>query len=161
MLKFPDLSEDAPKLVPSRVTFAPGKKSPEPASVTLPLTSPAYINWVNDNFTAIGNENLFYIKILDATLTKKEFENKDAKNFDEKYNYIYELFYLIEFSLYDDSNNLLATTLVEASRSTTSGIYISIQEKENIINDLIYHGLVDVSKETNILLRQYMNDYLL
>ena len=54
-------------------------------------TSPSQrvINWVNDNFKAIGNENLFYIKILDATLTKKEFENKDAKNFDEKYNYIY------------------------------------------------------------------------
>ena len=68
---------------------------------------------------------------------------------------------LIEFSLYDDSNNLLATTLVEASRSTTSGIYRSIQEKENIINDLIYYGLVDISKESNILLRKYMNDYLL
>ena len=126
-------------------------------------TSPSQrvINWVNDNFTAIGNENLFYIKILDATLTKKEFENKDAKNFDEKYNYIYELFYLIEFSLYDDSNNLLATTLVEASRSTTSGIYISIQEKENIINDLIYYCFVDLSIESNQLLRQYMLDYLL
>ena len=63
--------------------------------------------------------------------------------------------------MYDSSNNLLATTLVEASRSTTSGIYISIQDKENIINDLIYYCFVDLSIEANQLLRQYMLDYLL
>ena len=74
---------------------------------------------------------------------------------------LYELFYLIEFSLLDDSGNLVASTLVETSRSTTSGIYISIQEKEIIIDDLIYNSLVDISNETNKLLASYMNNYLL
>ena len=84
------------------------------------------INWVKNNFKAIGNENIFTVTILDASLTQTEIENSEAKNFDEKTNYKYELFYLIEFNLYDDSRNLVASTLVENSRSTTSGLFISI-----------------------------------
>ena len=119
------------------------------------------LNWINDNFKPIGNENIFNVTILDASITQTQFENKEAKNFDEKDNYMYELFYLLEFSLFDDSGNLVASTLVETSRSTTSGIYISIQEKDNIIDDLIYRSLVDISNETKKLLNDYMNSYIL
>ena len=119
------------------------------------------INWINDNFKAIGNENIFTVTILDASLSQSEFENREAKNFDEKINYKYELFYLVEFNLYDESRNLIATTLVESSRSTTSGLYISIQEKENIINDLVYQSLNDLSSESKILLTKYMSNYIL
>ena len=119
------------------------------------------INWINDNFKAIGNENIFNITILDASITQLKFENKEAKNFDEKNNYKYELFYLIEFNLFDNSKNLAASVLVETSRSTTSGIYISLEEKEKIIEDLIYQSLVDVSKETKELLTNYMSNYIL
>ena len=119
------------------------------------------INWINNNFKPIGNENIFNVTILDASITQNLFENKDAKNFDEKNNYLYELFYLIEFNLFDDSGNLVASTLVESSRSTTSGVYISIQEKDNIIDDLIYNSLVDISKETKKLLINYMDNYIL
>lgn len=118
-------------------------------------------NWLEENFENIGNENIFVINILDASITQKKFENKEAKNFDEKTNYKYEIFYLIEFNLFDDSNNLLASTLVESSRATTSGLYISIQEKENIINDLIYQNLNDLSYESKKLLSKYMSDYIL
>ena len=129
---------------------------------TLKVTaSDRIISWINENFKPIGNENIFNVTILDASITQTQFENKDAKNFDEKNNYIYELFYLLEFSLFDDSGNLVASTLVETSRSTTSGIYISIQEKENIIDDLIYNSLVDISNETNKLLINYMSNYIL
>ena len=79
----------------------------------------------------------------------------------KKKNYIYELFYLLEFSLFDDSGNLVVSTLVETSRSTTSGIYISIQEKENIINDLVYNSLVDISNESKKLITNYMANYIL
>ena len=119
------------------------------------------INWINDNFKPIGNENIFNVTILDASISQTQFENKESKNFDEKKNYIYELFYLLEFSLLDDSGNLVSSTLVETSRSTTSGIYISIQEKDNIIDDLIYNSLVDISNETKKLLTKYMANYLL
>ena len=124
-------------------------------------TSQRIINWVNNNFNAIGNENIFIVSILDASLSQTEFENNEATNFDEKINYKYELFYLLEFNLYDESRNLIATTLVETSRSTTSGIYISIQEKENIINDLVYQSLKDLSDESKLLLTKYMGDYIL
>ena len=119
------------------------------------------ISWVNDNFKSIGNENIFVVSILDASLSQIEFENIEAKNFDEKINYKYELFYLIEFNLFDDSGDLIATTLVETSRSTTSGLYISIHEKENIINYLIYQSLNDLSSDSNILLKQYMSQFVL
>ena len=119
------------------------------------------VNWINDNFKPIGNENTFKVAILDASITKTQYENSDAKNFDEKNYYLFELFYLLEFSLFDDSGNLIASTLVETSRTTTSGIYISIQEKDNIIDDLIYNGLVDISNETKKLLISYMTNYLL
>ena len=124
-------------------------------------TSQRIINWVNNNFNAIGNENIFIVSILDASLSQTEFENNEATNFDEKINYKYELFYLLEFNLYDESRNLIATTLVETSRSTTSGLYISIQEKENIINDLVYQSLKDLSDESKLLLTKYMGDYIL
>ena len=119
------------------------------------------INWVNDNFKAMGNENVFNVTILDASLSQIEFKNNNAKNFDEKTNYKYELFYLIEFNLYDDSRNLVATTIVETSRSTTSGLYISIQEKEKIINDLVYQSLSDLSKESGLQLLKYMGNFVL
>lgn len=119
------------------------------------------IGWVNDNFKSIGNENIFIVSILDASLLQTEIENDEAKNFDEKINYKYELFYLIEFNLFDDSRNLIATTLVEASRSTTSGLYVSINEKENIINDLIYQSLRDLTSQSEILLKKYMDEYIL
>ena len=119
------------------------------------------VNWVNENFKPIGNENKFIIKILDASLTQNKFENKEAKNFDEKTNYKYELFYLIEFNLYDDSRNLVASTLVENSRSTTSGLFISILEREKIIDDLVYQGLNDISNESKLLLIKYMGDFIL
>jgi len=119
------------------------------------------VNWVNDNFSAIGNENKFNVTILDASLTQIQFENKEAKNFDEKNHYKYELFYLVEFNLYDDFNNLIASTLVETSRSTTSGAYISIQEKEHIINDLVYLSLTDLSKESEKLIKKFMFDFII
>ena len=119
------------------------------------------INWINDNFRPIGNENIFNVTILDASITQTQIENIEAKNFDEKNNYEYKLFYLLEFSLFDDSGNLIASTLVETSRSTTSGIYISLQEKDNIIDDLIYNSVVDISNETKKLLAIYMDSYIL
>ncbi len=119
------------------------------------------INWVNDNFKSVGTENIFVVSILDASLSQTEFENTEAKNFDEKINYRYDLFYLIEFNLFNDSRDLIATTLVETSRSTTSGLYISINEKEIIIDDLIYQSLNDLSYESNILIKKYMSAFIL
>ena len=119
------------------------------------------INWITDNFNPIGNENNFIVNILDASIIQTEFKIDDAKNFDEKNNFKYEVFYLVEFNLFDNTNNLIASTLVEITRSTTSGVYISIQDKENIINDLVYLALLDLTNESKILILKYMEDYVL
>ena len=155
--KFEILSKD----INIKTTFE--KKISEPYIGHTLKTSPSQRidNWLNDNFKSIGNENKFEIVILDASLIKTEFENKDAKNFDEKINYRYELSYLIEFNLYNNSNNLIASTLVETTRSTTSGVYISLDHREKIIDDLIYLSLVDLSFETKLLLIKYMSNYIL
>ena len=76
------------------------------------------------------------------------------------YSSITRLLCSVNFTV-ESSRNLIATTLVEASRSTTSGLYISIQEKENIINDLVYQSLNDLSDESKLLLTKYMGDYIL
>ena len=118
-------------------------------------------SWIQANINSFGNNNKLKIDILDASIKKIEEQDLEAKKFEEKYIYKYELFYLIEFNLYDDSRNLVASTLVENSRSTTSGLLISIQEREKIIDDLVYQGLNDISNESKLLLIKYMGDFIL
>ena len=41
------------------------------------------INWINDNFKPIGNENFFNVTILDASISQKQFVNEQAKDLAE------------------------------------------------------------------------------
>ena len=59
------------------------------------------VEWHNKNILKIGNENKLVINILDASITKNEIENVDAKKYEEKTIYKYELFFLVEYELYD------------------------------------------------------------
>ena len=117
-------------------------------------------NWNNENIIKLGNENKLVINILDASITKNEVENNDAKKYEEKTIFKYELFLLVEYELYDSSGFLKANTTVEASRSTTSQRYISLNETEIIINDLLFLTMNDYIKETKNQLSIYMGDYL-
>tara|TARA_A100001011_G_C14307385_1_gene843805 strand:+ start:284 stop:856 length:573 start_codon:yes stop_codon:yes gene_type:complete len=117
-------------------------------------------NWIEQNISKFGNQNKFYINILDASISRIEINNENAKSFEEKKLYQYEIFILVEYELYNDSNYLLANTTVETSRSTTSQKYISINETELIINDLIFNSLIDFSNESILMLQKYMGEYL-
>ena len=86
--------------------------------------------------------------------------NVDAKKYEEKTIFKYEVFYLVEYELYDSSSYLIANTTVETSRSTTSQKYISLNETEIIINDLLILAMRDYIKETKNQLTIYMGDYL-
>ena len=116
--------------------------------------------WHNKNILKVGNENKLVINILDASITKNEIENLDAKKYEEKTIFKYELFFLVEFELYDNSGFLEANTVVETSRSTTSQKYISLNEVEIIINDLLYLAMKDYIYEAKKQLSVYMGDYL-
>ena len=117
-------------------------------------------NWVKQNIRSFGNQNEFVINILDASITKKEIDNLEAKKYEEKKIYLYEVFFLVEYELYDDAGYLLANTTVESSRSTTSQIFISLNETELIINDLVNKSLFDFTNETKSMIQLYMQEYI-
>ena len=55
---------------------------------------------------------------------------------------------------------LIANTTVETLRSTTSQKYVSLNEIEIIINDLLFTAMKDYINETKNQLSIYMGDYL-
>ena len=118
------------------------------------------VEWNNQNILKIGNENKLIINILEASITKNEIDNIDAKKYEEKTIFKYELFFLVEYELYDDSGFLEANTTVETSRSTTSQKYISLNELEIIISDLLIASMKDYINEAKNQLSIYMEDYL-
>ena len=116
-------------------------------------------NWIKQNIRNFGTENEFVINILDASITKNEIDNLEAKKYEEKTIYLYEVFFLVEYELYDDSGYLLANTTVESSRSTTSHKFISLNETELIINDVITKTLLDFTNESKSMFQLYMQEY--
>ena len=116
-------------------------------------------NWIKQNIISFGNQNEFVINILDASITKKEIDNLEAKKYEEKTIYLYEVFFLVEYELYDAAGYLLANTTVESSRSTTSQKFISLNETELIIYDVINKTLLDFTNETKSMIQIYMQEY--
>ena len=116
--------------------------------------------WNSQNILKLGNENKLVINILDASIKKTEIMNVGAKKYEERTIFNYELFYLVEYELYDSSGFLIANTTVETSRSTTSQKYISLNETEIIINELLILAMGDYINETKNQLSIYMGDYL-
>lgn len=117
--------------------------------------------WTANNIQTFGTNNQFEINIIDASVKKTEIPNIDSKKYEEKTIFLYEVNYLVEFVIYDDSNFKLASTIVEANRTTTSGKYISLIETERIIEDMIYKCLKDFSNKTKELIKDHMKQYIL
>ena len=126
------------------------------------LISPINViqNWMTENIINNGNYNKLIVNIIDASITKEEIENLNAKNFEEKTVFHYTVSYLVEYELYDNSNYLLANSTVETLRSTTSKKLISLNETEVIINNLLNDSIRDFSIETKSILKKYMGEYL-
>ena len=117
-------------------------------------------SWIENNISNFGNANKFIINILDASITKKNILNDDAKKYEEKNIFLYEVSILVEYELYDDNGYLIANTTVESYRSTTSQKYISLNDVDNIINELVLNSLIDFTNESQIMLKKYMSAYL-
>ena len=56
---------------------------------------------------------------------------------------------------------MLATIKAENKRTTTSSKFISLNERERILDTLILDALIDISLKSNVLLKTYMSEYLL
>jgi len=118
-------------------------------------------SWIESNFAIIGTENKLIINIIDSSLTKSEVANANAKKYEEKTIYLFEINYLAEYILYDDSNAILSSTTVETKRSITSGKFISLMEFDRIIESLILDALTDFAKKTEELIKIHMSGYIL
>ena len=118
-------------------------------------------DWISQNISIFGSQNKLIINIVDASLKKTEKENKNKKKYQEKTEFFYEIHFLIEFELYDDNNFMLATINAETERSTTSGKFVSLNEKERVLDTLILEALIDISLKSDELLKTHMSEYLL
>tara|TARA_B100000475_G_C14884270_1_gene267544 strand:- start:24 stop:602 length:579 start_codon:yes stop_codon:yes gene_type:complete len=118
-------------------------------------------SWLKNNINIVGDQNILSVNIFDASIKKSEIPNINTKKYEEKTIFLFEITFLVEFVLYDESNFILASSIVEAKRSTTSGKYISIQENERIIDLLIIDCLIDFAKKSNELINKHMHNYIL
>ena len=116
--------------------------------------------WNNQNILKFDKENKLIINILDASIIKQEVNNIEAEKYEEKTVFKYKIFFLVEYELYDNSNFLIANTTVESSRSTTSKKYISLNERDIVINNLLHDALKDFIKETKSMMSTYMFGYI-
>ena len=119
------------------------------------------INWFKNNFNTTGTENLLVMNILDASIKKSEIPNVNSKRYEEKTIFLFEASFLVEFILYDDSTLVLANSVVEAKRTTTSGKFISLMESERIVDNLILDCLIDFSKKSEELILIHMSSFIL
>tara|TARA_B110000438_G_scaffold59063_1_gene59122 strand:+ start:253 stop:822 length:570 start_codon:yes stop_codon:yes gene_type:complete len=117
-------------------------------------------NWIDNNLSILGTENNLVINIKNASLKKYEILNNDAKKYQEKKIFLYEINYLAEYILYDDNELLLGKTIVETNRSVTSSKFISIDESDKIIDNLIFDSLIDFTNKSEELIKIHLDNYI-
>ena len=131
------------------------------------IISPAQrINsWLENNINNFGTFNKIVIDINKASITRKEIDSKIkvevAGISKEKKEYIYELNFKVLFHLYNDSDQVLAITEAEVYRSTTSSLFISLNERNRILDNLTLNALKDLSNKSVELLKMHMSEYTL
>ena len=128
-------------------------------------TSPTtrVISWLETNINNFGTMNKIVIDVQKASITRKEIISKvEIKGIVKKQNeYLYEIIFEILYFLYNDSNQILATTKAEVFRSTTSSQFISLNERNLILDDLTLDALKDLSNKSLELLKVHMSEHVL
>jgi len=129
------------------------------------VTSPTarVISWLENNINNFGTMNKIAIDIQKASITRKEIVSKvEVKGIIKKQNeYLYEIIFEILYFLYNDSNQILATTKAEVFRSTTSSQFISLNERNLILDNITLEALRDLSNKSVELLKVHMSEYVL
>ena len=122
-------------------------------------------SWLENNINNFGTFNKIVVNIQKASIIRKEINNEIKVNVagivKNKNDYFYELNFKVLFLLYDDSDQILATTKVEVFRSTTSGKFISLNERDRILDNLTLDSLRDLSNKSVELLKIHMSEYIL
>ena len=129
---------------------------------SLPISPKEHLKyWIESNIAIIGVENKLIVNIIDSSLKKLEVANTNANKYEGKTIFLFEINYLAEYILYDDSNTILSTVTVETKRSITSGKFISLMELDRVIDSLILDALTDFAKKTEELIKIHMSGYIL
>ena len=128
---------------------------------TLPTTR--IISWLENNISNFGTENKLVIDIQNASIARKDINSKiNVAGIVKKQNeYLYELNLEVFFILYNDSSQILATTKTEVLHSTTSSKFISLNEREQILDNLTKDALKELSNKSVELLKLHMSAYIL
>ena len=110
------------------------------------LPAKRILSWLNNNFVNYGTENRLVIDIQNASIIKKNIDREiNVAGIIKKQNeYFYESNFIVFFTLYNDSNQILATTKTEVLRSTTSSKFISLNERDNILDNLTIDSLSNI-----------------
>ena len=119
--------------------------------------------WLENNISNFGTMNKLEVNIQEASVLRKEIttEKKVAGVMKQQDEYLYELNFLVKFNLYNDDKKLLATSDIKVSRSTTSSEFISLNERDHILNKLTLNSLNDLSDKSLELLKIHMSDFML
>ena len=128
---------------------------------TLPTTR--IIFWLENNISNFGTENKLVIDIQNASIVRKDINSeRNVAGIVKKQNeYLYELNLEVFFILYNDSSQILATTKTEVLHSTTSSKFISLNERERILDNLTKDALRELSNKSVELLKLHMSAYIL
>ena len=122
-------------------------------------------SWLENNINNFGTFNKIVVNIQKASIIRKEINNEikiNVAGITKKQNeYLYELNFEVLFLLYNDNDQLLATTKVEVFRSTTSGQFISLNERDRILDNLTLDSLRDLSNKSVEVLKVHMFEYML
>tara|TARA_Y100001970_G_scaffold274309_1_gene373850 strand:- start:303 stop:881 length:579 start_codon:yes stop_codon:yes gene_type:complete len=120
-----------------------------------------YLNeWIKNNITNFGSENFVEIDIIQASLSKIERKIENKKKYVNQNEFYYELNYKIELKILNDNSQTLSKVKSEVKLSTTSGNFISLNEEELIINNLILNSLTDLSFRTEELVKKHMDQHI-
>tara|TARA_B100001123_G_C15224227_1_gene992542 strand:+ start:46 stop:633 length:588 start_codon:yes stop_codon:yes gene_type:complete len=129
--------------------------------VTSPKTR--IISWLENNIINFGTKNKIIINIEEASISKKEVEREVklagvTKNQKED---LYELIFKVSFILFNDNDEILGTAKAKVLRSTTSAKFISLNERDRILDSLTLDGIKDLSDKSVELIKLHMPDYIL
>jgi len=121
------------------------------------------ILWAEDNISNFGTMNKLVVNISNASIIRGEIETeKKVAGVNKKQSeYIYKINIVIDFVLYNDDNQIVSTSKTEVNRSTTSSKFISLNERNRILDNLTLESLKDLSKKSVELLKIHMSEYVL
>ena len=121
------------------------------------------MSWLNNNIIGIGTGHKLTILIENASIQTSEIliSEKIVGIFKKPNETKYDLNYEVSFFIYNDANQLVGKTNVKLNRSTTSATRISLAERDQILEDLIYNSLKEFTLKIEENTKKYIKQYIL